>query len=304
MQGLKHFVDLPSGAKMPVMGLGTARATSEGETEMFVKAIVECGFRHIDTASRYDNEELLGAAIQKAVEQGVDRKDMFIVTKAWMTELEEPVTALKESLRRLKLDYVDLYLIHWPLVLDSVKGKYVKKTIPMHKVWQEMEACVKAGLAKHIGVSNFNFQLLNDLLSYCEIRPVCNQIELNPYNNQRRFVEWLQQQGIHPVAYSPLGISSLVPNEEDQVLKNKEVIAVAEKYGKTPAQILLNWGLCVGHIVIPKSTNSIRLKENFAAHDFQLSKEDVERLDRINRNLRIYPEIVKTSFSYQFPVFE
>jgi diketogulonate reductase-like aldo/keto reductase len=304
MDKISPFVEFANGDKTPRLGLGTARATSEAEADQIAAAVIEHGYRHIDTASRYRNETIIGNALKTVFESGIPRGEMFIVTKVWISEMDDPVKSLRESLDRLKLDYVDLFLIHWPLSVKVVNDKYVKNPVPISKTWQEMEKCVHLGLARNIGVSNFKFQLLQDLLSYCEIRPVCNQIEIHPLNNRRAFVQWMLSEQIQTIAYSPLGFCSAITNEEDIILKNPEILSISEHYGKTPAQIILNWGLSNGHVVIPKSVTSTRLKENFESQNFAISQSDIDRIDRLNKNLRLYPDLIKTSFSDAFPVLD
>ena len=156
---------------MPSIGLGTAWLTSK---ESIVQAVLECGYRHVDTASAYNNEDVVGEALQEVFSRGVNREDVFVTTKLWHTHYHDVEGALRASLQKLKLQYVDLYLIHAPL------GYYSEPKMPMHVLWEEMEKLVEKGLAKSIGVSNFTAQMIWDLLSYCKIQPVCNQIELNP----------------------------------------------------------------------------------------------------------------------------
>jgi len=304
MDKVTKFLNLPSGQKMPQFGLGTYLAQKDTDISNFIAAIVDVGYRHIDTAAYYQNEEQIGKALKEVFAKGIKREELFIVTKLWNDDHGRVEEALRKSLQRLDLDYVDLYLMHWPIATRKEGNKDVLERIPLHKTWKDMESCVKKGLTRNIGVSNFNFQTLNDLLSYAEIRPVCNQIELNPYLTQNRFVEWMKSENIHPVAYAPLGKMYLVKNEDDQVLKNPLINSLAQKYQKTPGQILLNWSLARGHGTIPKSSNPNRIKENFDSQFFELSPEDIEAINKLNRNFRILGDLFTEGFFGAYPIFE
>lgn len=200
----KKFTVFSDGNKIPRSGFGTSKL--QGNIETLVKEAIKAGYRHIDTARAYLNEEQIGKALKEVISEGiVKREELFITTKIWNTEKEDVEGALKGSLERLGLDYVDLYLVHWPLGdTDAQTGK-VKKQVPLHITWKALEAQVKAGRVKSIGVSNFNVQLLLDLLSYAEIKPACNQVEVHPYLTQEDLVKFCKKNDIEIVAYCPLG---------------------------------------------------------------------------------------------------
>ena len=289
---------------IPSIGLGTSGLKNPGDDSSILSAI-ELGYRHIDTASLYGSEENIGKAIKEAEKKGVKREELFICTKIWDDQKGDVEKALRGSLKALQLDYVDLYIIHWPVCLKTEDGKYAVDRIPMHKIWAEMERMVEIGLAKHIGLSNFNFQLTNDLLSYCKIKPLCNQIELNPHYPQLGYVKWLLKEGIVPVAYSPIGASHFtVPHGQPVLLDDIIINELAKKYNKSPAQICLNWCKQKGHVVIPKSKNPERLKQNLEAFDFDLSAEDVEKIDSIKTHNKVWANNVYTRHNIELPIFD
>lgn len=203
---------------------------------------------------------------------------MFITTKVWNEDRGNVIQSARESLKRLQLDYVDLLLIHWPIDIafginpetnERFSVEYPR--IPLHVAWTLMEKTVEMGLAKSIGVSNFNFQLLYDLLSYCHIKPVCNQIEIHPYNAQQDLVDWLKKEEIVPFAFCPIGNPFLcklvnIPNCMDDAL----IKELAKKYNKSNAQILINWGLKRGHGMLVKSNSKDRIQENLDSFNFEL----------------------------------
>jgi len=309
MKQIAQHVVLRNGKKMPRFGLGTYLATEDQDVDTIASAITDIGVRHIDTAAFYKNEKVVGKAIKKAMKAGIKREDLFITTKLWNTAHGRVEEALKESLERLQLDSVDLYLMHFPLAIkregpEDTLEQSVPEKIPISKTWKDMEKMHKKGLAQCIGVSNFNFQLLNDLLSYAEVVPVCNQIEIHPYLTQYYLVEWLKQQNIQPVAYSPLGAAYVVNEEKHQPMHDPVVIELAQKYNKTPGQILLNWGFARGHVEIPKSSHLARIKENWDSQFFQMSPEDIEILTQLNRNIRIYGGVARIGFLKSHPMFD
>lgn len=210
-----------------------------------------------------------------------------MTTKLDIMDIPDPEAALKTSLGKLKLDYVDLYLIHWPQTpFDKEKKQHVK--IPLYKTWARMEGLVKAGLTKAIGISNFNCQLTLDLLSYAEIKPAVNQFEIHPYLSQKDAVEWYKKMGITPEAYSPLKspgsvlLDGVKRMDTRNLLEEPVVKELAEKYGKTKGQIILNWGLARGHVIIPKSSSKARQIENLESYKFKMEPEDVEKLTELN----------------------
>ena len=197
----EKFKNLNDGTRIPRIGFGTFLSLNIKD---LLSEAIKVGYRHFDTARKYDNEKEIGSALNYIlIEEKIERKDLYITTKVWNDSKDNVEFSLKESLKDLQLDYVDLFLIHWPIGEFNPETKKWKQT-PLHKTWKDMESCVNKGLCKSIGVSNFNTQILLDLLSYADIKPVCNQIELHPYLIQEDLVNFCLKYGIQCVAYSPL----------------------------------------------------------------------------------------------------
>jgi len=274
---------LNSGHKMPRIGLGTWK--NPENVEKTVLEAIKLGFRHFDTAPDYKTEAGLGKALQTAFKENlVKREELFITTK--FEDHSDVANLLTASLKELQLDYVDLYLIHWPISLDEVTLKPKPQT-PFYKVWAALEAEVKAGRVRSIGVSNFNVQTILDLLSYAEIKPAINQVELHPYLVQEELIYWCKKQGIEITAYSPLGGNLKDAGfEVSSVLDEPLIKELAEKYKKTPGQIVLNWHLRRGYTLVPKTSKVERLGENFEVDTFELSDEDVKKITKLNKNAR------------------
>ncbi len=306
------YVTFNNGHKFPAIGLGTF-LSSEGDCRQVVyDAIVNHGYRHIDTASIYQNEEAVGDAIQQAIATGkVKREDIFVTTKLWQDEREDVEGALRRSLKKLKLDYVDLYLIHWmapKLVWED--GKDFIKNTPTHKVWAELERLVDGGLAKSIGVSNCNTTMLIDLWSYARIKPVANQIELHPYLTQKELVAFHEKLGVKLIAYAPLGANAWSIRDEKlkdlNLLEEPVIKGLAAKYNKKVGQIILNWHLKArGHLVIPKTTKVERLPENFQVFDFNLTDDEYKTISNLDRNARLYNPKFMDGFGWNLmPYFD
>ena len=274
---------LNNGLTIPIMGLGTTRM--QNIEEVIYKSIKD-GTRLIDTASRYENETEVGKGIKKAIEEKiVKREDLFIITKMWLNEKEDPEKALRSSLSRLQLDYVDLYLDHWPSS-KCYTGKNEFKLVSVKDLWPKMEKLVEQGLTKSIGVSNYNVQNLLIILSICKIKPVVNEVEFHPYLYQKDLKEFCDKEGIKIVSYYPLikGVNFKTRYgtkmiEKGMDLLNEEVVKnLAKKYGKTVGQILLNWHIHLGVIPIPGTSNTESRKENLVAADFKMDEKDIEAL--------------------------
>lgn len=301
---MKKYYDFHNGSKMPVIGLGTFTMKTEEDKKMFKEAIINLGYRHLDTAAFYDNQKQLGQSIQEILEtKKVKRSELFVTTKLWNHQKVDVEENLKKCLKELKLDYVDCLLIHWPFSQTEIGKNAKPQKTPLHIIWKKMENCVKKGLTKNIGVSNFNCQILIDLLTYCEIKPICNQIELHPYLNQKRLVDWLNKNNIAPVAYCPVGRPWMV-KDKDNILKDQIIIDLAKKYDKSVGQIILNWALKRGHVIIPKSSNRNRLKENIESGDFVMEEVDYEKVTDLNRNFRILDPIDNEFLDLKYPLFE
>jgi len=244
-----------------VLGFGTWQIKGKNAEDAVHEALIS-GYRHIDTAAIYGNEKEVGRAIRKS---GIDRKDIFLATKLWNDDHEDPKSALAESLDRLGMDYVDLYLMHWP----------VKERIESWKIMQSMK---KEGKCVSIGVSNFTITHLRELIDKTKIIPAINQVEFNPFLYQKDLLEFCHSRSIATEAYSPLAHGA--------VLKDPELAALAGKCRKSPAQMLIRWSLQKGLIALPKSANSQRIKENSEVFDFSISEADMKIMDGFNRNLR------------------
>lgn len=262
-----NYYQLNDGKQIPVLGFGTWKAKNGEEAYQAVKTALELGYRHIDTAAIYQNEESVGKAIR---ESGIPREDIFVTTKLWNTchTYEEAFGALEESLKKLDLDYVDLYLIHWPNPITHREHEAWKER--NREVWKAMEDLQTQGKIRSIGVSNFLPHHMDALLETARVLPAVNQIRLAPGVFQEEVVDYCRQKGILLEAWGPFGRGELFTHEI--------VLALAEKYGVSPAQILLAWSLAEGFLPLPKSVTPKRIADNLACFDIHLSQEDGDLL--------------------------
>ena len=258
-------VKLNNGVQMPIFGLGTYQTRSGKETQTAVLYALEAGYRLIDTAKIYGNEKDVGEVVRKS---GIPREEVFITTKLWNSDhgYEAAIAACEKSLKSLGLSYIDLYLIHWP-----VEGL-------RNETWTAMETLQKEGKCRAIGVSNYMIWHLEELLNSSSTIPAVNQVEFSPYLYQKDLLEFCDSHNIQVEAYSPL--------TKGQKLSDPKLVAIASRYSKSPAQILIRWVLQHGAIVIPKSSKKERIFENADVFDFTISPEDKSVLDSFNENLR------------------
>ncbi|XP_033222483.1 aldo-keto reductase family 1 member B1 [Belonocnema kinseyi] len=310
------FLEFSNGNKMPAFGLGTY-LSKPNEVEEAVKYAIDLGYRSIDTAYVYQNENEVGKAIQVKIQDGtIKREDIFVTTKLWNTfhKEEQVVSACKESLRKLGLDYVDLYLIHSPmafkegpeLVPVNEAGKVSTVDIDYLETWKGMEECSRQGLARNIGVSNFNSEQITRLLAAATIKPVNNQVELNININQKRLTEFCNSRGITITGYTPLGRPGNPESGDRDIpnfLENPKIIELAKKYGKTSAQIALRFVIQLGAAVIPKSVTRSRIKENFEIFDFELTENEMKILEALETGKRVVlVEKLKDNKYYPFGI--
>lgn len=265
-----QVVKLNSGYSIPQVALGVYKAPNDGTTEQAVKWAFDCGYRHIDSASRYRNEEAVGRALKEwTTTHNVPREEFFITTKLWDDDQKDTTAAIDESLRKLQLSYVDLYLIHSP---EPGEQSFVE-------AWRQMEAAVEAGKIRSIGVSNFDVEHLDGLLKIARIKPAVNQIESHPFFAHEKLREETLKRGIHIEAYSPMA--------QGAALEREEIRAIATKHGKTPAQILLRWGVQLGNIILPKSLTKHRIEANAQLFDFELDQDDMDVLNNMDEGMKM-----------------
>ena len=273
MKNLQSKTVLNNGVEMPWFGLGVFKVEDGPELVEAVKSAIKAGYRSIDTAAIYGNEKAVGEGIRAGIkEAGISREDLFITSKVWNSDqgYERTLAAYEESLKKLELDYLDLYLVHWP-----VEGKY-KDT------WRALETLYKEKRVRAIGVSNFQIHHLQDVMKDAEIKPMINQVEYHPRLTQKELQAFCKEQGIQMEAWSPL--------MQGQLLDNETLQEIAEKHGKTTAQVILRWDLQNGVITIPKSTKEHRIIANADIFNFELTKEDMEKIDALNQNHRVGPD--------------
>lgn len=273
MNNLQDTTTLHNDVKMPWFGLGVFKVEEGPELVHAVKTAIKQGYRSIDTAAIYGNEKAVGQGIREGIKEArISREELFVTSKVWNADqgYEGTLAAYEESLEKMGLEYLDLYLVHWP-----VEGKY-KET------WRALETLYKEGRVRAIGVSNFQIHHLQDVMQDAEMRPMINQVEYHPRLTQKELQAFCKEQGIQMQAWSPL--------MQGQLLDNPALQEIANKYGKSIAQVILRWDLQNEVVTIPKSTKEHRIIENASIFDFELTKEDMERIDALNQNHRVGPD--------------
>jgi len=291
-----------NGQEIPQLGFGTWK-TQPGETRDAIEAALDCGYRHIDCAAAYENENVIGDALSQMLPaKKIARSDLYVTGKLWNTyhRARDVKPALEATLKDLKLDYLDLYLMHWPMAWKEDSGMFPKDdkdniqytTSPQESdflnTWKAMEECLDAGLTKAIGVSNFNKRQLERLLKSCRHKPVCNQIELHPYLNQKKLSEYCRANGVAVAAYSALGSSDRpwAKADDPNLFDDPTINEIAKKINRSVAQVLLRWNIQLGNVVLVKSKTPERIKANLEIFDFELSDKDMQALNGLDRNQR------------------
>lgn len=257
---VEKFMLLSNGVKIPSIGFGTYKSGDDEETAKIIKNALNLGYKMIDTASFYNNEVGIGNGIK---ESGIDRKDIFIVTKLWNDDhgYDKTIEAFNKSLNNLQVDYIDLYLIHWPNKLNA-------------ETWRAFEHLYETGKVKAIGVCNFKVEHLEELKKTAKIMPMVNQVEIHPFSTKNNIIKYCKDNNIKVVAWSPIS--------RGRVLSNELMIDLSQKYKKSIVQIVLRWHMQKGVIPIPKSSNENRIKENIDIFDFEISSEDMKAIDSLD----------------------
>ncbi|WP_423798459.1 aldo/keto reductase [Neobacillus sp. SAB-20_R2A] len=273
VKNLKATTTLNNGVQMPWFGIGVFKVEEGPELVEAVKTAIKHGYRSIDTAAIYGNEEGVGQGIREGMkEAGISREELFVTSKVWNADLgyDSTIAAYEKSLNKLGLEYLDLFLIHWP-----VEGKYKES-------WKALETLYKEGRVKAIGVSNFQIHHLENLIKDAEVIPMVNQVEFHPRLTQKELQAFCMEHGIQLEAWSPL--------MQGQLLDNQVLQEIADKYNKSVAQVILRWDIQNGVVTIPKSTKEHRIVENASIFDFELTEEDMKRIDGLNQNHRVGPD--------------